>query len=173
MLFQHAITTDRISTKIKYKMKRILIALDYAPAAQTVAETGFAVFENQHTEFTLLHVITDPTYYGSTVYDPIMGFGGYTNLNLMEPDVLETLKKTSYDFLEKSKNHLGGNNINIMVREGDASTAIIEVAKEIKADVIVMGSHSRNWLEHILLGATAESVLHHAGIPMFIIPVKK
>ncbi|MDB5278171.1 MAG: hypothetical protein JWR61_3126 [Ferruginibacter sp.] len=154
-------------------MKRILIALDYAPAAQTVAETAFAVFENQHTEFALLHVVTDPTYYGSTVYDPIMGFGGYTNLNLMEPDVLETLKKSSYEFLEQSKKHLGGNNINTIVREGDASTSIIEVAKEIKADVIVMGTHSRNWLEHILLGSTAESVLQHTGIPMFIIPVKK
>ena len=154
-------------------MKKILIALDYAPAAQTIAETGFAVFENQHTEFTLLHVVSDPTYYGSNVYNPVMGFGGYADLNLLEPDAMEKIKKTSLDFLEKAKNHLGGNNINTVVKEGDASTAIIELAKEIKADVIVMGSQSRNWLEHVLLGSTAESVLRHAGTPMFIIPLKK
>jgi nucleotide-binding universal stress UspA family protein len=154
-------------------MKQILIALDYSPAATVVAETGFAVFENQHTVFTLLHVVAETAYYASTVYDPIMGFGGYMNLNLTEPDVLKSLKKSSFDFLEKSRHHLGDTNINILVKEGDAAAAIVEVAKEISAGVIVMGTHSRRWLENVLLGSTAATVLRRAEIPMFIVPVKK
>ena len=56
-------------------MKKILISLDYVPIAQKVAEIGFSLAENKDATITLLHVIAEPSYYGSTVYDPIMGFG--------------------------------------------------------------------------------------------------
>jgi len=41
------------------------------------------------------------------------------------------------------------------------------------ADIIVMGSHSRRWLENIVMGSVTEEVLHHTSIPLFIIPTKK
>jgi nucleotide-binding universal stress UspA family protein len=36
-----------------------------------------------------------------------------------------------------------------------------------------MGSHSRKWLEKILMGSVTEEVLHKSSIPLFIIPTKK
>jgi len=33
-----------------------------------------------------------------------------------------------------------------------------------------MGSHSRRWLDEILMGSVTEEVLHHATVPLFIIP---
>ena len=154
-------------------MKKILIALDYAPTAQKVAEIGFSLGENQPAEVTLLHVIEDPTYYASTVYDPIMGFGGYANLDLLHPDIIDELKNTSLAFLEKTKQHLADNTIKTLVKEGSTAQSILEVAKELNADIIVMGSHSRRWLENILMGSITEHVLHHTAIPLFIIPTKK
>ena len=154
-------------------MKKILIALDYAPTAQKVAEIGFSLGENQRAEVTLLHVIEDPNYYASTVYDPIMGFGGYANLDLLHPDIIDELKNTSLAFLEKTKQHLADNTIKILVKEGSIAQSILEVAKELNADIIVMGSHSRRWLENILMGSITEHVLHHTAIPLFIIPTKK
>ncbi|MEP7320426.1 MAG: universal stress protein [Saprospiraceae bacterium] len=154
-------------------MKKILIALDYDPTAQKVAEIGFSLGENQHAEITLLHVIDSPSYYGSTVYDPIMGFGGYTNLNMLAPDIINELKKTSLNFLEKSKQHLGDDTIKILVKEGSVEESILEASKELNADIIVMGSHSRRWLENILIGSITEYVLHHSAVPLFIIPTKK
>ncbi len=47
-----------------------------------------------------------------------------------------------------------------------------EFAKEQHADIIVMGSHSRRWLENILMGGVTEKVLHHTTIPLFIVPTK-
>lgn len=154
-------------------MKKILIALDYDPTAQKVAEIGFSLSENQYAEITLLHVIEDPSYYASSVYDPIMGFGGYGNVDLLTPDFINELKNTSLDFLEKSKLHLGDDAIKILVKEGSIAESILEAAKEINADIIVMGSHSRRWLENILMGSFTEYVLHHTSIPLFIIPTKK
>ena len=45
-------------------------------------------------------------------------------------------------------------------------------AKEIKADLIVIGSHSKKWLDKLLIGSTTEKVLRHTEIPMLIIPTK-
>jgi nucleotide-binding universal stress UspA family protein len=42
-----------------------------------------------------------------------------------------------------------------------------------KADVIVIGSHSRKWLENIVMGSVTEKVLHHTSIPLLIVPTKK
>ena len=154
-------------------MKNILIALDYDPTAQKVAEFGFSLAGNKDAAITLLHVIADPSYYASTVYDPIMGFGGYMNMDLMRPDIMDELKKTSLNFLEKSKHHLGDDAIKTMVREGSIGASILDVAKEINADTIVMGSHSRRWLENIIMGSITEYVLHRTAIPLFIIPTKK
>ena len=154
-------------------MKNILIALDYDPTAQKVAELGFSLAGNKDAAITLLHVIADPSYYASTVYDPIMGFGGYMNMDLMRPHIMDELKKTSLEFLEKSKHHLGDNAIKTMVREGSVAATILDVAKEINADPVVMGSHSRRWLENIVMGSITEYVLHRTAIPLFIIPTKK
>ena len=154
-------------------MKNILIALDYDPTAQKVAELGFSLAGNKDAAITLLHVIADPSYYASTVYDPIMGFGGYMNMDLIRPHIMDELKKTSLEFLEKSKHHLGDDAIKTMVREGSVAATILDVAKEINADTIVMGSHSRRWLENIVMGSITEYVLHRTAIPLFIIPTKK
>lgn len=154
-------------------MKNILIALDYDPTAQKVAEIGFSLTEHKDAAITLLHVIADPSYYASTVYDPIMGFGGYMNMDLLRPDIMDELKSTSLEFLEKTKHHLGNDNIKTLVREGSIAATILEVAEAIKADTIVMGSHSRRWLENIVMGSITEYVLHRTTVPLFIIPTKK
>lgn len=147
--------------------------MDHGPTAQKVAETGFLFSHNQLTEITLLHVIGDPSRYASTLYDPIMGFGGYNNLDLSGPGIINDLKNASLDFLEKTKLHLGDGTIKVLVKEGSVAESILEAAKELHASIIVMGSHSRRWLENILLGSITEYVLHHTSVPLFIVPTKK
>ena len=58
-------------------MKKVLIALDYNPTAQKVAEIGYSLVKGADVEVTLMHVMGNPVFYTSTVYEPIMGFGGY------------------------------------------------------------------------------------------------
>lgn len=154
-------------------MKKILIALDYDPTAQAIAEKGFMLAKAMGAEVTLLHVIADPVYYSSVNYSPIMGFSGYMDMEPMQTDITEALKKESLVFLEKSKQHLAGDSIKTLVTEGNFADSILVTAKEIDADIIVMGSHSRNWLNDILVGSVTEKVLHSSTVPLFIIPTKK
>lgn len=154
-------------------MKKVLIALDYDPTAQKIAEAGYALAKAMNAQVVLLHVISDPVYYSSSMYSPIMGFGGYMGSEILPPDVTDHLKNSSYEFLEKTKLHLGDDRITTLVTEGEFAEAIITAAKEVEAEVIIMGSHSRKWLEQIVMGSVTENVLHKTDIPLFIVPTKK
>ena len=63
-------------------MKKILIALDYSPSAQQVAEAGSELAKSMNAQVILLHVIYDPTYYSSINYSPIMGFEGLSLIHI-------------------------------------------------------------------------------------------
>jgi len=155
-------------------MKKILIALDYNPSAQTVAETGFALAKGMQSEIILLHVMADPAYYAAYEYSPIMGFNSnFISPETLPPDVSEEIKKGAVEFLNRSKEHLGDEGIQTIVKEGEVADTIVKTATDVQADIIVLGSHSRRGLEKILMGSVAEKVLHHSTIPLFIIPTKK
>jgi nucleotide-binding universal stress UspA family protein len=153
-------------------MKKILIAIDYDPTAQKVAEEGFELAKTMGAEVVLLHVIADPVYYSSTDYSPIMGFTGYLNTDLLQLSTIGELKKASMTFLEKIRNHLGSPSIKIVIEEGDFATMILKTAKHLNVSTIVMGSHSRKWLENIVMGSVTNDVLHRSTIPLFIVPTK-
>jgi len=155
------------------KIKKVLIALDYDPTAQKVAETGFSLAKTLGAEVTLLHVLSDPLYYSSNDHVSVMGFAGYKDIIPLQLDNIEKLKKASRHFLEKSKQHLGDNTIKTIVQEGDFAESILKTAKDLHADIIVIGSHSRKWLENIVMGSVTEKVLHHTSLPLYIVPTKK
>jgi len=154
-------------------MKKVLIALDYGPTAQKVAEIGFTMANAMKAEVILLHIILDPVYYSSSNYSPIMGFDGFMNLDPLQVNIIEELKQATQHFLEKSKQHLGDKTIQTIVSEGDCADSILKTAKDLKADIIVLGSHSQKWLENVIMGSVAEKVLRHTSIPLFIIPTKQ
>ena len=102
-----------------------------------------------------------------------MGFNGYMDMGPVQLDSVDGLRNASLQYLDKSKEHLGDKSIQTIVKEGDFAEAILEAAKELKADVIVIGSHSRKWLENVVMGSVTEKVLHHTLIPLLIVPTKK
>jgi nucleotide-binding universal stress UspA family protein len=149
-------------------MKKILIALDYNPNAEKIADAGYALAKATNASVVLMHVVAEPTYYSSLDYSPIMGYSGFNSLDILND--LTAFKKASQDFLDQSKNHLGDESIETLVGEGDCAQAILDAAKELDVDTIVMGTHSRHGLDKILMGSIAEKVLRHATVPLYIIP---
>jgi len=148
-------------------MKKVLIALDYEPAALKIAERGYSMAKALNAEVILLHVITNPEYYTTSEYSAV---SGYTGMDL--PENAEGLKKASRHFLEKLKKHLGDQTIKTMVREGDYADSILEAANDIQSQLIVLGSHRGNWMDEVILGSVTEKVLNHSSVPLFIIPTK-
>ena len=58
-----------------------------------------------------------------------------------------------------------------IVRDGSPVDAILACATELAADLIVLGSHGRDGLGHLLFGSTAERVLHKAPCPTLVVPL--
>ena len=93
-------------------------------------------------------------------------------ITAFQSDNNEELKKAALYFLEKMKHHLGDKSIMKLVLEGDTADSIIKTARSEHADIIVVGSHSKKWLENIVMGSVTERVLHKTTIPIFIVPTK-
>jgi len=154
-------------------MKKVIIALDYDPTAQKVAEVGYSLSKAMKAEVILLHVVANASYYSSIEYSPVTGFAGYIDMSPFSLESVDWVKNAAQQFLDKTKKHLHDESVKTSVVEGDLADAILKAGKSMKADVIVMGSHSRRWLEEILIGSVTEKVLHQTTIPLFIVPTKK
>ena len=63
--------------------------------------------------------------------------------------------------------------IETIVKEGEFDQQIMETTKNYKADMIVMGTHSHQWLEKILVGSTTESIIQISQIPILVFPTNK
>lgn len=154
-------------------IRTILIALDYEPSAQLVAETGYTIASGLGAEVVLMHVVADNVYYTNSEYSPVMGFTGFSSADVMEQVGVEELRIASMDYLNISKHHLGDDTIRTMVVEGDTTEGIIRTADEIGAGLIVLGSHSRRGIDKMLMGSIAEDVLKRTSIPVLVIPTKE
>lgn len=102
-----------------------------------------------------------------------MGFNGYMDMSPVQLESIDALKNASLNYLDSTRQHLGDSDIRTMVKEGEFADTILGTAKEVHAEIIVMGTHSRRWLEEVLIGSVTEKVLHHTSIPLFIVPTKK
>jgi nucleotide-binding universal stress UspA family protein len=58
------------------------------------------------------------------------------------------------------------------VERGKTFEVILKVAEEWNADLIVLGTHGRTGLSHLLTGSVAEKVIRHSTLPLYIIPTK-
>jgi len=90
--------------------------------------------------------------------------------------VREEIRKRLEDFCKrelKNKTALLKIISSIQVVEGNPAGEILEKADQLKADVVIMGSHGKGLLTHAFLGSVAEKVLNRIKIPVFIIPIPK
>jgi nucleotide-binding universal stress UspA family protein len=159
--------------KRHYMPKTILIAIDYAPSAKIISEMGYELAEAMQAEICLLHIISNKSYYDSAQPLPDMGVPGAVEKISSTPSQKNELRDTALNFLENIKNQLGTKtSITTMIKDGNPADEILETAKTLPAYIIVLGTHSRGGLSEILMGSVADKVLHHASIPLFLIPTK-
>ena len=60
-------------------------------------------------------------------------------------------------------------NYQILFKEGEPFVEIIQKAKRDSVDLIVMGTHGRTGLDHVLFGSTAEKVVRKSPCPVLTV----
>ncbi|HEY3370875.1 MAG TPA: universal stress protein [Prolixibacteraceae bacterium] len=154
-------------------INKVLIALDYDRSAQIVAQLGYSIATALKAEVILVHVLADIAYYSTPGYTPILGFSDFSHTEFLQMVDVDGLKTAGRHYLERIKQHLGDDSITTVIEEGEVANMVLKTALRSHANIIVIGSHSRKWLEKVLVGSTAEKVLGQTTIPLLIVPVKE
>jgi nucleotide-binding universal stress UspA family protein len=152
-------------------MKNILIAVESSDSAKKVALTGYDISRALKAQVSLLHVVHEPTSFSSLKFSPIMGYDNSSGLETVESDKLPELMEKSARFLNYLKEFLDDEAISTVVKTGEYWETILETAHELKAELIVVGTHNRKGIERLFSGSIAEKVLHHSAVPVLIVPL--
>lgn len=65
--------------------------------------------------------------------------------------------------------HLAGRPLEAVVLTGIPHDAVVEFARRRSVDLIVVGTHGHGFVGHVLMGSTAERILHHAPCPVMVV----
>ena len=84
---------------------------------------------------------------------------------------LRTLKEEEEKRLEQlvGEVHRKGVKVHPIFKEGVPFRKISEAAKEVEADLIVLGTHGRTGLDRLMMGSVAERVVRGAPCPIFLV----
>ena len=152
-------------------MKKVLIALDNHSNYNLVSSKGSELARALGASIALLHVFPDTITTSPNAFSGLYPMMGTIDIE-QGLKLAEQLDKESRRFLNQVKEEINDKEAEIYTGEGDVANVILETAANCKADIIVMGSHSRSGIDKILMGNVAKQVLKHSHLPLFIVPVK-
>ena len=146
-----------------FGFKRALVALDGSMVAEAILPAFLPLAQPLGMELALIRIVA-PTVKPVRVED-------------VPVDVVDTSPSIEH-LLEEADAYLravavtpmlGGLKVLTCVRSGEAPQEIIAAAREIRADVIAMTTHSHTGLKRLVFGSVAEAVLRMADIPVFML----
>lgn len=137
---------------------KILIAIDDNPSAEVVAASGLQLAKQYNSEIALVSIPADES---ADDQDPAT--------RRERDDMMEqNLHASQLNVMEKI---FKGIPVKAFVARGTPYKVIIDAADRWGADIIVMGTHGRKGLPHLLLGSVAEDVIRRSKKTVVIIPV--
>ena len=133
---------------------KILVPTDFSDHAGEAIAYASAISQKFEAPVVILHVYASPVI-------PVPD--GYVIVAASE---LADLRNRLAEGLEREKARAiaaGAKSVETVMAEGTAWEQIVHAAKEKACDLIVMGTHGRTGLSHLILGSTAEKVVRKAG----------
>ncbi len=137
---------------------KILIAIDKTESAAKVAESGLALAKQFNSAIALISIVDsksdkeedEPT---PREIEEMLDF----NFNVGQKRIIEKVFK---DFPVRT-----------FVEEGKPAEVILRIAEKWHADVIVMGTHGRKGIAHLIMGSVAEEVIRNSKKTCVVIPI--
>jgi len=142
--------------------EKILIAVEDSTHSLEAARAGIQLAQKVNAEIAVMCAIN----IGVTIASPEV---------IPTPiEVINVQREEAHNVIEKVKAMYQGNlPVHEFTPEGDPREEIVAVADEWGAHIIVVGTHGRTGLTHLLMGSTAEYVVRHSKVPVLVVPMKK
>ena len=147
-------------------LNRVLVVTDFSETANVAVPFAYALVKPGG-EVHLLHVIEH-----EEVPNPL--YAHYTPDDLATPDkraqAVKAVERHLLTLVPKAAKQKTVTTVVGCVLYPEVAPGIVEEARRRKVDAIVIGSHGRTGLKHLLLGSVAEHVLRGAGVPVLVVP---
>lgn len=142
--------------------KRLLVAVDFSLPSIQALETAISLCEQLNGT---LHIV-----YIADMGDKKLSAAEVEENSSIEARVLKDFIHQLEALVERMSN--GKTEFTTEVGYGDPTAGILRAAAKVNADIMIMGTHGRTGIEHLLVGSVAESVLRKATIPLICVRAK-
>lgn len=142
-------------------LERILFPTDFSECGRAAEKYAQALAERFGAELHILHVLADVA---MMLPEPASALS-------LPPNYLLDMKREAEQALDKVLADKAGGGLRIVraTRMGNTFAEIIDYADEKNIDLIVVGTHGRGAVAHMLLGSVAEKVVRKAHCPVLTV----
>jgi len=146
------------AAKSPFSIKKILVPIDSSDCAKKALQYAIPLAKEHKAALTLVYVA--PSTYATGEY-------GRFDYTLLEADVRAASEK---ELAKLAVDEIRGEvSADTVVRMGSPAPEIIDLAKKLSADLIVISTHGRTGLKHVFLGSVAEHVIRNAPCPVLVV----
>ncbi len=160
-------------------VQNILVPIDYSDDSQQALHWGASLAGKYGAKLLLLHVIPTAV---EEVYPERTGLLSPTpsyyefrapGIWTKHPIIIDRVDTAHTELCDFAAKHLkDAVPVQVHIAVGKPSEEILRVAREEGVDLIIMGTHGRTGVRHLLLGSVAEDVTRHAPCPVFTVRLK-
>jgi nucleotide-binding universal stress UspA family protein len=146
--------------KMQIKIKKILCPVDFSECSEHAIQYAVALATAYQAEIKLVHAM-----------DIAASVFSYSELDMPDPAFASQLLAEFTQRLEELAGKVRSQHepVTSAVLHGRPFLEIINCAKDWQADIIVIGTHGRSGLEHMLIGSVAEKVVRKAPCPVLTV----
>jgi len=138
----------------------ILVATDFSSGSDLALDQAIQVAKGNGARVALVHVIEPAIEFPvGAAYSDIDG-GYYASVDLALSARAAKIEKAGLRCTTK-------------ILEGSVTSELTRWAGELGASMIILGTHGRTGLSHVLLGSVAEKVVRHATCPVLTVPLAR
>jgi nucleotide-binding universal stress UspA family protein len=141
-------------------IKKILFPIDLTENASKLLPYVFSLSEKYKSRIYLLHVVQDLNKWGK-LYVP------HPSMDTFQKEAIEAAKNALQTLCEEQLQRCP--DFKTIVVSGDAAQEILKVIASERIDLVIMGTHGRKGLEHVIFGSVAETVVKNAPVPVLSI----
>lgn len=144
--------------------KRIAVAVDGSKTSDKALREAINLAREMDAGILLLHASEEM---------PVMWEPGGTNM-MPTQDIMQAISEAGKVLLEKQRAQVAGQGVAVETKlaetyGGRVGGIISEEAQKWNADLLVLGTHGRKGLDHLLMGSVAEQVMRTASMPVLLI----
>ena len=136
-------------------VKKILCPLDFSPNSIAALNFGWPLAQKYRATVSLLHVVPVPFEPSEVPVEPLT--------SEWEQDARAQLAKVAAESIGATAK------CKRVARRGDPASAILEVERELRPDLIVMATHAQTGLSHVVFGSVADRAIRDSTVPVLTV----